>query len=849
MRREVGSAAGILAILAVVLHTAFPTALERGGASSAAAEKAAAKKGGAAGSGDEPPEGPWLATRSYFQNFEAKLPQNDEPRLTGLFSLEAAIPDQNADQLRKMFGVAPDAQIDSVIAAVPDPLHTRLALHFDGVIDALERAAEQQGWTFSKQWLPWLDPANLPDDNINERRLQRRLQRQQEAFPGILVFRGDTQKRVLFVFLVPDSPTGGIAGDSFAAALNLASVLPNPGGPMNEIGLLAPVFSGSFPSLARLLNRWTDVKDRKGPKLHNTVFGGQVSSYEVAKSFTESVRGIRGLAFHGGITNSDDYRYVFECGVLPSYHLARSQAAYLVEGETGYGLKSSAAFLDERISEKCPQVIDSAPIRTFTFPRDLAHVRNAFREASQGVGTQNPGLLPSVDFTLKDPTRGEDSIPTFSETGNSMTGSASLDLLMEELQHQRIRIVYIVATNPLDMIFVTQWVRRESPDTRILVGDDPSILFLPAASQESLTGTLFLATYPMSYQGNQWLTPSAPNNPLAYEQGVTNAAQLLLARISHTKPQQPRGYGRLETNPSAEQFPGLWLLTLTRSGFLPVDWFDASENNLRHWFEPFKIATAPPGPGYLEERFPLPEPSLGWYFTTWGVSIGIFAACFFLVLSNGKKTRPLWLALTDNYRARIPVLAGACLSLSALEWILLFPAHSGLTSPGNPALLWTLLGSAVAFLAPLASGLWVCTKASSRTAFRGKCPRFRDGAYLTGYALIYAVILALWAQACGDFGPAETPSALLFRLRSLQLYSGASPALPLVLLSCLFFATFMNYFYRFTQAGMGRPRLSIHRPTVCKSAAPPSRSSSWRPRNCPRWNWDGGGESAAYSRE
>jgi len=93
VKRNLGSMTGLLAILAIALHTAFPTAQESSGTTSTGTEKKSdAKKSGAGENPDEPPEGPWLATRAYFRDLKGPLPQNDDSRLEGLFSLEQAVP-------------------------------------------------------------------------------------------------------------------------------------------------------------------------------------------------------------------------------------------------------------------------------------------------------------------------------------------------------------------------------------------------------------------------------------------------------------------------------------------------------------------------------------------------------------------------------------------------------------------------------------------------------------------------------------------------------------------------------------------------------------------------------------
>src|ERR1700722_13132717 len=42
-----------------------------------------------------------------------------------------------------------------VIASLPDPVHTHMALLFDRGIETIQRAAQASGYLFSRAWMPW----------------------------------------------------------------------------------------------------------------------------------------------------------------------------------------------------------------------------------------------------------------------------------------------------------------------------------------------------------------------------------------------------------------------------------------------------------------------------------------------------------------------------------------------------------------------------------------------------------------------------------------------------------------------------------------------------------------------
>src|SRR5450755_4954717 len=58
----------------------------------------------------------------------------------------------------RVFQHIPDnAAANFVIALVPDPIHTRLALLFDRSVDAIQQAAQAEGCSFDRSTVPW-DP-------------------------------------------------------------------------------------------------------------------------------------------------------------------------------------------------------------------------------------------------------------------------------------------------------------------------------------------------------------------------------------------------------------------------------------------------------------------------------------------------------------------------------------------------------------------------------------------------------------------------------------------------------------------------------------------------------------------
>ena len=103
-----------------------------------------------------------------------------------------------------------------------------MQLFFDGQVRAIETAAAQHDWEFAVQWLPWRDDHKSSSGGIEGQRRERQLEHEQEALPGILVFRrssANSETDVLFILLLAETPTAGVGRDAFYAAVNLAQIL------------------------------------------------------------------------------------------------------------------------------------------------------------------------------------------------------------------------------------------------------------------------------------------------------------------------------------------------------------------------------------------------------------------------------------------------------------------------------------------------------------------------------------------------------------------------------------------------------------------------------------------------
>ena len=157
-----------------------------------------------------------------------------------------------------------------LIATVPDPVHSHLSLLFDRQIVAIEEAVQQGGYLFTRAYLPWQRIQHAEDTDFHNVLAEQDYQSERENYPGVLLFHNaensDSQKRgfrPLLVFLVTETPTGGINKEEFRTAMELIKEIctagcadPSPVGGASKLFILGPTFSGSLYSLHAMIREF-----------------------------------------------------------------------------------------------------------------------------------------------------------------------------------------------------------------------------------------------------------------------------------------------------------------------------------------------------------------------------------------------------------------------------------------------------------------------------------------------------------------------------------------------------------------------------------------------------------------
>ncbi len=476
------------------------------------------------------------------------------------------------------------AHLRFIIATLPNPVHTHFALEFNRLADALQKAAQDQGYNYDSSWLPWVEQprqySGLNDQEQAEKRLYFR-----EKQPGVLVFRSalpscppegpgsagqqecDRPYRDgLFVFVVGENPTGGIDGEQFEHAIDWIAALRRDG-TRHSLRILSPYFSGSFPSLARLLTSKEEISDHPNLSVSSYVSLNKKSISPETQSYTpSSVEVFSGAAsstpgiqwFSKFLKNqklgrfltfqeNDDLLINRYCRLLTQQGYDTGRLAIISEDETAYGAIGPNAQPgvtnpednpDPALYECVQHDANGArgPLNLY-YPRDIASLRSAY--AKQSVfGSGQPGQQDGrtgLSENLSEPDSSEhDTIRTYGGEQTPLSDESTLLAMASLLKAHHIEFILLRSSNGLDQIFLTQFLARAYPDARVVINNS-DLMFHRSTQSQGFRGTMTLSSYPLLTWQQDWTYHQAPESrhshrafPDSGAEGVYLASRFLI---------------------------------------------------------------------------------------------------------------------------------------------------------------------------------------------------------------------------------------------------------------------------------------------------------------------------------
>jgi hypothetical protein len=407
--------------------------------------------------------------------------------------------------------------IQLIIASLPDPVHTHMALLFDRNIEAIESAAQVSGFLFSRAWMPWDISTHNESTDFTVRLALSDYRQRVESLPGLMIFRRsagekNTQDRaILFVFVVGETPTGGLRVEQFQNALKIRqSILSGADANKSDkiLRIYGPTFSGSLGSLAAILNslgndQFSKIIIRSGSVSSNRAVEDFCAATQMQAS-NEPSKGpepAKSKPDFATFQFSDTYQeyYLGRYFLSQSRHNLHSHIAILSEDETAFGNQ-------EKRRQQKPDDCHHEPPPDFPFvrlyfPREIAQLRDAYQQNlktqaqpanATAVAQPQSGLSLSLGVTGND----DDSVASYSPLQTPPSQESIMHAIVAALRNEHAKVVVIRATDPLDVIFLARYLRLNYPQARLVtVGAD--LLTINAFVDPRFHGILAVTSYPL----------------------------------------------------------------------------------------------------------------------------------------------------------------------------------------------------------------------------------------------------------------------------------------------------------------------------------------------------------------
>lgn len=651
-----------------------------------------------------------------------------------------------------------EGKLAYLIALVADPVNSHLALSFDRSIESLVRGATTAEYSYVNYYFPWQTDLSRDQPDPELREEQKKEKQEVEKWPGLLLFRGKGnpsggkckpyENCPLAIFLVAETPTAGISRIEFHRAV---SYITNGRPSQLPIPIVGPSFSGSVESLIEAL--------REASPSTFKIFNGSATS-DTERDKLSSV-----LARAGGP------------GLMSFIHPDEVSFKQL-------GLTGGIAILSEDATSFGGQAAGWGSVTSIVFPREISQLRNATPPAP----TANPGTgaVPTTQLLpldLRDATSGRDSILNYS----GQTPSSQEAVLMNigrELQRGRYSFIGVMASDPLDGVFLSRAVRQLCPDARLFSLDN-DLLFVRAAHDSPLTGMLSVNTYPLFLANQRWSAPNGGSQgrtvfafPNQISEAVYNATVAILNSFGTDDPKHVHGKLLDYVPPACPGGEGcshapIWVTVVGRGSYWPVAMIPtrASETGMAVWRE-----------GSTGAQIDFEAPNRIWtsLFLVASIWVLLYAGLIIRVhvLRQAKIKywqESFWVIPNE------PGVAGRAAYLAAKTFAIL-TGYCVLTAP-----YWRLYaskwptGPMVVMASLLCMGLLLIAALTPFFSAR-KTNTFLDDSHVVLAILVVlfsAASIAAWSFTLFRSSAGSEP--LFLAWRSLNLLSGVSPMLPVLI--------------------------------------------------------------------
>jgi hypothetical protein len=472
-----------------------------------------------------------------------------------------------------------DVNVEFLIATVPDYVDSSSGWHADQVIEAIQSAMTASGFVLDRfKLIDWVRTDKQKPGEVSGGGTRH------EKQPGALIFR-DTRTRALrVVLLVLETPTGGVHRESLGNAIEFLAAWNARRDQRSDMRIIGPEFSGSIESLALEL-REVEQKKRDGDERYARFRNLAVVSIATADGNVEVMRRFAPSVHYVTTTRrssetTDALRAAL--GRMNPAWADGDHVALLVESNTTFGngagerfSRSAGAGASQERSEPANRVW---PVEfTYTFPLHIAQLMSD----AQPDGSPLVSLLPAsaVPLDLRDTTPPADQIPSLRSQLTSPIVENEINGILDNIQHQGVTAVGIVATDERDVLFLARELKRQAPNVQLFFTAN-NLLYLHSDYLPYVRGALVASTYPLYlptqtrpqwHQSSRERFHSSPRELFKsmVSQGTFNATEIQLDRpdltIDYCSPSDPK---------SATCRPPVWVSVVGDDGFWPITPYD-----------------------------------------------------------------------------------------------------------------------------------------------------------------------------------------------------------------------------------------------------------------------------------
>ena len=570
---------------------------------------------------------------------------------------------------------------------------------------------------------------------------------------------------------IPQLETAMQYSDEVQAALHG----PNPAA---KFKILGPGFSGSVPALAEAISHFdTTVRNRL------EIIPSSATDHDLRDDLQKVAPGAVHSVLHDDAAALERFLEYTDHDL----HIRASDVAIVSESQTAYG-SGILSRSDLSANSRCRDD-DHDPTSTLractlrlSFPREIYRLRSAYPDQQHvAAGSAHPENAPTsgLALNLKSSAGREDDVPSYSRDQLPLSQEALMLSLAETIHRRKIKMVGVAASDVFDSLFVMRFFQEFSPDVRLFVLDS-DLLFIRAADNLSLQGTLAVTNYPLAAAGQSWQGDRRTMRafPSRNAEATYNA---FLARIGNTQSMRDYTWQRPQparcacSSPAPAAEPMLWLTVVSRNGFQPVHLLDCtSREDAALPFVDRKAAVAP---------F-VPDLPSGGYLLLCALLLGLTATQLTLACFGRRSEAPLlgWVLEFFHIAGESPertqkayLLANSFIVLAVLDFIVFLPVwRMTWIMPGTGfTFTWYCLLTALSLAAAVGNLIAAILLSGTYGVFSA-----REGLWLGLSWLIAIAYYIVWFGFTLRHG---TDSAF-FLSRSLDLSNGTSPLLPHLLL-------------------------------------------------------------------